>query len=246
MSVWAAADWARARDLSAKFAFAIAILLALSVVTRIQLNYWHDDFTLWSRALAVTQNNFVAENNFANVLIRQGRPDEAILHFRAASALEPGDPASHLNLGIYAQEHGDAQLAMAHYNEALRLATDTQIRAAAYSNLGTIYFARHDYAQAQKNFDEAIKLKPIIPANLLDLGLIAQKTARKNDDWNRAANYFAQFVAAEPNDVGYFLLAHALHQAGRDPEASLAYQYALQLSTDIAQTQQRAAQLASQ
>jgi tetratricopeptide (TPR) repeat protein len=248
MIVWAAADWASAHRLSPKYSAAVGlvILLALSVVTRIQISYWHDDLTLWQRALAVTQNNFVAENNFASALIRQGRSDEAIIHFRAASALEPGDPASQLNLGIYAQEHGDLQQATARYKEALRLATDTQIRGDAYANLGTIYFVLRDYAQAQQNFDAAIKLKRVYPGALLDMGLIAAKTAQAPDDWNRAAAYFARYAVAAPSDFGYLLLAHALHQAGRDADANLAYQQALRFSTDINQARQRAAQLEAQ
>ena len=180
MIVWAAADWASAHPPLEKFlaAAAIAILIALSVVTHLQLNYWHDDFTLWSRALAATHNNFVAENNFANALIRQGQDDEAITHFRTAAALEPGDSASQLNLGIYAQQHGDLQLAAARYANVLRLATDTQMRASAYANLGTVYFALHNYDQAQLNFDSAIKLKRVFPVALLDMGLIAQKIAQ--------------------------------------------------------------------
>ena len=110
-------------------------------------------------------------------LIKQGRDDEASVHFRAASALEPGDPTSQLNLGIYAQQHGDLQQAAARYANVLRLATDAQLRASAYANLGTVYFALHDYAQAQQNFDSAMKLNRVFPVALLDMGLIAAKTA---------------------------------------------------------------------
>ncbi len=56
------------------------------------------------------------------------------------------------------------------------------------------------------------------------MGLIAQRTAQRTDDWNRAASYFAQFVALKPSDIGYLLLANALRQAGRDADASAAYQ----------------------
>jgi protein O-mannosyl-transferase len=246
--VWATAEWASSRQLSTKYlaAAGLTILLALSAITRLQISYWHDDASLWARALAVTQRNFVAENNLAHALIKHGRYDEAIIHFRAAAALEPGDPVSQLNLGIYAEEHGDLQQAAARYEYVLRLATDTQIRASAYTNLGTIYFAIHDYAQAQRNFDSAMKLKHVFPAALLDMGLIAQNTAQNTSDWNRAADYFAQFVAVNPSDVGYLLLAHALHQAGRHDDANRAYQQALRLSNDINQSQQRAAQLAAQ
>ncbi len=248
MMVWAAADWAATHHTSKRLlaAASITILLALSVVTHIPLRYWHDDLTLWAHALAVTQNNFVAENNFASALMRQGRNDEAIAHFRAASALEPQDATSQLNLGIYAQEHGDLQQAAARYAYVLQLATDAQLRASAYANLGTVYFAWHDYAKAQQNFDSAIKLNHVFPVALLDMGLIAEKAAEKNDDWNRAADYFARYLALTPNDVGYLLLANALHHAGRDADANLAYQQAQRLSTDLAQTGQRAAQLAAQ
>jgi tetratricopeptide (TPR) repeat protein len=254
MIVWAAADCASARQLSANYlaTAGLVTLLALSAVTRIQLSYWHDDFSLWSHALAVTQHNYVAENNLAIALTKQGRLDDAIILFRAASALEPGDAVSQLNLGIYAQQHGDFQQAAARYANVLRLATDAQIRASAYANLGTVYFALRDYPQAQQNFDSAMKLKRVFPVALLDMGLIAQKSAQKaaqrtdEDDWNRAAGYFAQFVALEPSDVGYLLLANALRQAGRPDDANLAYQQAQRLSNDIAVAQQRAAQLAAQ
>jgi protein O-mannosyl-transferase len=245
MVVWATAEWARVRQLSGKLlaAVGLTVLIALACVTHIQLSYWHDDVTLWSHALAVTRNNFVAENNFGNALIQQGRPDDAIVHFRAAAALEPGDSASQINLGIYAQEHGDLKEAAARYANALHLTTDAQVRASAYANLGTVYFALHDYAQAQQNFDSAVKLRNGFPVALLDMGLMAEKTAQRKDEWNRAANYYAQFVAVDPSDVGYLLLANALHQAGRDADATLAYQQALALSTEINQARQKAAQL---
>jgi protein O-mannosyl-transferase len=248
MAIWAVAEWASAYTLSAWYlgVVGLAILIGFSAVTRTQIGYWHDDFTLWSHALAVTQNNFVAENNFAGALIKQGRYDEAITHFRAANALEPADATSHLNLGIYAQQHGDLAQAAARYAYVLRLATDTQLRASAYANLGTIYFAWRDYAQAQQNFDSAIKLKRAFPVALLDMGLIAEKTARGSDDWNRAAGYFAQFVSAEPSDVGYLLLAHAFEEAGRSDDARLALQQAQALSADLVRARQQADQLWAQ
>ena len=269
MIVWGAADcasWLSANNappnsLATKFLAAAAaiVLLALSADTRAQITYWHDDFALWSHALAVTSKNYVAENNFANALASQGRYDEAIIHFRVASALEPGDPVSQLNLGIYAQEHADPQQAISRYNAVLALATDPQIRASAYANLGTVYFALHDYSQAQHNFDAAMQLQVIFPAALLDMGLIeqkaaektadeksAEKTVQKNDDWNHAAEYFARYAALEPSDVAYLLLADALQHAGRPNDAAAANQQALRLSNDIARARQRAAELVKQ
>jgi tetratricopeptide (TPR) repeat protein len=258
--VWSAADWARGRqgtrrDATAnataansvriKFlaAVAIVILVGLSAVTRKQIAYWHDDFTLWSHALAVTRENYVAENNFANALAGQGRYDEAITHFRAAAALEPGDPVSQLNLGIYAHEHGDPQQAIARYDAVLQLAKDARIRASAYANLGTVYFALHDYPQARQNFESSMRLQFVFPNALLDMGLITQKTAQTTEDWNRVADYYAHYAALEPGDVTYLLLANALQHAGRAADAAAANQQAVRLSNDITRARQLAAEM---
>jgi tetratricopeptide (TPR) repeat protein len=174
--------------------------------------------------------------------------------FAPPAALEPGDPVSQLNLGIYAQEHADPQQAIARYRSVLELAKDPQIRASAYANLGTVYFALHDYPQAEQNFDAAMQLQVIFPIVLLDMGLIEQKTAekaehnaaQKSDAWNRAAEYFAHYAALAPSDVAYLLLADALQHAGRPDDAAAANQQALRVSNDIARARLRAAELVKQ
>jgi protein O-mannosyl-transferase len=241
MIVWAAGELASARHINAKYLVTagLLVLCGLSAVTRMQLPYWQDGFSLWTHTLAVSPHNFVAENNLAVTLIKQGRRDEAIPHFRTAAALEPGDPTSQLNLGIYAQEQGDLKQAVARYESVLQLTTNAQLRMSAYDNLGSLYFGLHNYTRAQQNYESALKLGAASPIVLRDMGLIAQKTG----DWNRAIYYFAGFVAMEPSDVGYLLLSRALYQGKRDREAELSYHQALRFSNDIVQAQQRASQL---
>jgi len=241
MIVWAAGELARVRHIEAKYLVTagLLVLCGLSAVIRMQLPYWQDGFSLWTHTLAVSPHNFVAENNLAVTLIKQGRRDEAIPHFRTAAALEPGDPTSQLNLGIYAQEQGDLKQAATRYELVLQLTTNAQLRASAYDNLGSLYFGLRDYPRAQQNYESALKLNVVSPIVLRDMGLIAQKTG----DWNRAIYYFARWVAVEPSDVGYLLLSRALYQGSRNREAELSYQQALRFTTDINQAQQRASQL---
>jgi len=241
MTVWAAADWAGARQISTKYlaAAGLVVLVGLSVVMRIQLSYWQDDFSLWTHALAVTRNNFVAENSLGAALMKRGQRDEGIAHFRTAAALEPGDPTTQLNLGIYAQEQGDLPQAVARYEWVLQLATDRQLRGSAYANLGTVYYALRNYPRAQQTLEASMKLNGAYPDGLLHLGLIAQK----NSDWRRAIFYFGQFVQIAPSDVGYLLLSHALEQGGQSEESKSASQQAQQYSSDIRQAQQTVAQL---
>ena len=209
------------------------------MITYRQLAYWHDDLSLWSHTLAVTHRNFVAEDNFGNALIKAGKYEEGIAHFRNAADIEPGDPVSEVNLGIYAQQHGDLQQAAARYQYALQLASDPQVRAAAYANLGGIHFALHSYQRAHENFESALRLGSTSPFIFLHMGLIAQK----NHDWNDAIRYYATYVSVAPTDIGYFLLGQALEHAGDHERAKLAYQQAQRSSQDINQTRETAAKL---
>jgi protein O-mannosyl-transferase len=240
MVVWGIADLVNRFSIKKYVAAAAGVIvIALCAMTYRQLDYWHDDFSLWSHTLAVTHRNFVAEDNFGNALIKAGKYDEGIAHFRKAAEIEPGDPVSEVNLGIYAQQHGDLQQAAARYQYALQLASDPQVRAAAYANLGGVYFTLHNYEQAQTNFQSALRLGSRSPFIFLHMGLIAQK----NSDWNDAIRFYAAYVAAQPSDVGYFLLGQALEYAGDRDRAKLAYEKAQQSSRDLNQTRQAAAKL---
>ena len=240
MVVWATAEVANRLSIQKYVAASVVVIvIALCAVTYRQQAYWHDDFSLWSHTLAVTHRNFVAEDNFGNALIKAGRYDEGIAHFRNAAEIEPGDPVSEVNLGIYAQQHGDLQQAAARYQYALQLASDPQVRAAAYANLGGVYFMLHDYARAKENFETALGLSSRSPFIFLHMGLIAQK----NSDWNNAIRYYATYVAIAPSDIGYLLLGQVLEHAGDLERAKMAYQQAQRSSRDINQTRKAAAKL---
>jgi protein O-mannosyl-transferase len=240
MAVWGMAEFANRFSIHKYIVSgAVVIVIAFCLLTHRQLAYWHDDFSLWSHTLAVTDRNFVAEDNFGNALIEAGKYDEGIAHFRRAAEIEPGDPVSEVNLGIYAQQHGDLQQAAARYQYALQLASDPQVRAAAYANLGGIYFAFHNYQQAQENFESALRLGSRSPSVFLHMGLIAQKSS----DWNNSIRFYAMYVAVEPSDIGYFLLGQALDNAGDHERAKLAYQQAQRSSRNMDETRKTAAKL---
>ncbi len=254
MVVWGVADLFAARqstirkegveDVSAKIdtesqpssamilgAIGACVIVALAAATYVQLSYWRDNLTLWTHALAVAPDNFVAENNVGAVLAQQGRYEEAVAHLRAASAIEPGDPVSQLNLGVYAQQHNDVSQAITRYTAALQLATDSRIRASALANLGQIYLSQRDYARALEDFEAAAKLNNPYP---LQMGLLAQKVG----DWNRAAQYYAYALSAQPSDVGFLLLEQALRGGGHEEDAARAHQQAELHSADLHRAQQ--------
>src|ERR1700674_2907885 len=71
---------------------AVLVLFILGCLTYRQLGYWHDDETLWRHALSVTEGNYMAHNNLAIALAKQGRSEEAVVQFQAATALHKYPP----------------------------------------------------------------------------------------------------------------------------------------------------------
>src|SRR2546428_384386 len=63
---------------------AVAAVVSCVLLTWRQVGFWSSSDSLFRRALAVTRDNYVAENNLANVLMRSGRREEAEQHYLAA------------------------------------------------------------------------------------------------------------------------------------------------------------------
>jgi len=243
MAVWGTAEWATERISQKLLAAAgILILAAFSVVTYIQISYWHDSITLWSHALAVTEGNFVAHDNLGNALVTLGRYDEALVHFQAAAAINPKDPLSQLNIGAYQLQHGQVGESIARCLKVLQLTSDRGLRANALGNLGSAYRRLGDYARAKESYEAALRLDSSNAFILIGLAVLAQRSgdlARARDDYSRA-------VALQPTDVGYLLLAQALEKSGHSGEAQAARQQAEKLTKDLGQAQETAQKLLSE
>ncbi len=197
---------------------------------------------MWSHTLAVTQNNFVAENNLGGALILQGREEEAHPHFEAAARINPNDPMSHSNLGIYFQKHGQMREAVAQYETAVNLTSDPGLLAQTYANLGAAHRALGDDEQAHKDFDQSLRLSPNQYNAWFGLGLLAHKQGKLDE----AISDLSRSVELQPTAQGYLELGRALVQGGHIPEALDAYQQALKISPDLVEAQQAADALRQQ
>jgi len=238
MIVWAAADRAGQRDLRPVWSgiAAVAILAALSVVTYRQIGYWRDSPTLWLRALAVTEDNFVAHDNLAIFLAQRGREEEAVGHLRAALAIKPNDLLAMLNLGTYEHGHGNLPSAIERYRYVASHAADIDLRANAYANLGSAYRQMGDYEDAKLGYQAALQLMPGRPLSIVGLGLVAEHEG----NFAEAARQFSNAMAIQPTDVGYVLLAQALEKEGHVNEAQVARERAAQISSDLSAAEREA------
>ncbi len=222
---WGAAALARRwRAPPAALAVAAVLpLLACAVATRAQLHHWRDTETLFTRAVAVTNNNALAHNNLGNALAARGALDDGVSHLRRALALRPDYPDAHSNLGDALLQQGDLPGAAVHFRRAVEL--DPDFPEPRY-NLGNLALESGDFAEAVGHFEKALATRPdfAMASNnlgnaLLRLGRAAEAVAR----FEHALALRPDFVAARHN------LGSVLHQLGRSEEALAHYRKIVEL-----------------
>jgi len=237
MIAFGVADWAEEKKFGLWPALAAAVtLVALALATHRQIEYWQSSSDLWSHALAVTENNFVAENNLGGALILEGKEEEAHAHFEAAARINPRDPMSRSNLGIYLQHHNQMREAVADYEAAVELTSDPGLLSQTYANMGAAQRAQGDDERAQKSFEQSLGFNSTQFNAWRGLGLLAQKQGK----FEEAISDLSRAVELQPTAQGYFELGRVLEQAGHVPEALDAYQQALKISPEFVEAQQAA------
>jgi tetratricopeptide (TPR) repeat protein len=127
-------------------------LLALALVARAQVEHWRDSRALFTRALAVTQDNAFAQRGLGRALRRAGRLDEAEAHLAAALRLEP-QPAVRRELAEIRAGRGDVPGAIAHYRGVLQ-SDPGDLRSRV--NLGQLLVRARRYPEARAELSDAL------------------------------------------------------------------------------------------
>ena len=154
-----------------------AVLVAMLICTRMQLRHWRNNFTLFGRALAVTENNYVMHNNFGSFLLENNRLDEALVRFDEALRINPQYISAHTNAGIVLLKQRKFDEAIRHFNEALSIGTDLP---KVYNELGLAYGMQGKYELAIQNFKKALELKPDLAKASLNLQTSRKKMLKAN------------------------------------------------------------------
>ena len=235
-------EWAKRIPSAWIAATGVLIVAALAFATHRQIAYWQSNESLWSHALAVTSNNFVAEDNLGGALIIEGREEEAHAHFESAARINPRDPMSHSNLGTYCQTHGQLREAIEQYKAAIDLTSDLRLLAQIYANEGAAQRALGEDILAHDHLLHAVRLNDNQFNAWIGLGLLAAKRGSLTEaiaDLNRS-------LEIQPTSEAYVALGRTLAQTGRNAEALDAYEQALKISPDLVEAQQAAAALGQQ
>ena len=237
IAVWGGAEvFARLRmSVFVARAIAAGALLAYASTAFLQINYWHNSYTLFSHALAVTTHNGIAEDNLGTALMEMGRPDLAQPHFEAAAAYIPQLSTAHYDLGVLAQQQNHPDAARREYELALKYSSDATEAMQAHSNLGFLLLDLSDPKLAAEQFTAALQINPDKQNSLLGRGIAEYRQGNLDSavtDLSRAA----QITPMAPAD---FWLGRALEDKGQTQAAAAAYAAALQIAPQMTEAQQR-------
>jgi protein O-mannosyl-transferase len=263
--VWAAADVCRAVPrFRPKWAFAAAMALAILMVAGWrQTWFWHDSETLWNRALACTSNNAVAHTNLAARLGLTKRPDQALVHYRLALAIEPKNVQTLSSLGGAYLGLGQTDKAEESYRKALAIDPKD---APTHSNLGFLLTKLGRYDEALKHYRLAVAVKPDFAPAYYNFGLAlaeqehfdeaieqyqkALKLDRDNPEihnnlgnalkargrLNEAIHEFEEAIRLKPsNSLAHFNMALAFVAMNRLRDAELHYRRAITIDQKFVQ-----------
>ena len=206
--------------------FAAFMLAVCAVQTRDQLGYWRNSGTLFRHALAVTENNYVAENDLGTWLASRGKMAEAMDCYRQSLRIKPGNVDALYDLGNAFARLGDWDNAIADYRRALEI---TPAQADVLNNLGLALAAKRQFSEAIADFEAALKLNPDSAGAHNNLATLLFMQHR----FDEAAQHYREAIRLTPdNPQIYVNLGDTLVRLGRTAEAVKCYQAALQLKPD--------------
>jgi Flp pilus assembly protein TadD len=197
--VWAINDLSKQwrRQITVMTALVTLVTGACIFRTHAELLYWQDSATLWSRAIAVTENNFMAHYCLGNVLFRSN-PDQAMAEFQEAAQINPGDADTQRDTAFLLQLHGRYWDAIYHYEIAIRIQPQNSW---AYNGLANSLF------QAGRTNDAV--------SALLQAAELDGKNQNYTDELNQTLfaaenapetlNHFLEAALANPNGFSIYL-----------------------------------------
>jgi tetratricopeptide (TPR) repeat protein len=202
LTVWAVNDLSKQwRRQSVLIVVGVTLMMGACILrTRGEIAYWKNGVTLWSRAVTVTKDNFMAHYCLGTVLLKTDL-DKAVSELQASVAIYPDYFDSELVLGNYLMCSGHFADALAPFERAAQLQPRNSW---AHHNLGLTLFQLNRMGDAIPSLLKAVQVDPQNASYMNDLGFILFSGDRETD----AISNFLATVRSDP--VGFDRLIDAM------------------------------------
>lgn len=202
-----------------------AILLALlGALSWKQCAVYADLPTLWKSTLAKNPESWLAHNNLGLELVRQGKMDEAIKHYRKALQINPDYEEVHSNLGEVLIQQGQTGEAIVEFHKALQINPSFL---EARNNLGVALLQQGHIDEALAQYREALRINPDYSQTHYNLGNAFLGQGRAED----AVAQYREALRINPDNADARInYGNTLLQQGRTDEAFAQFHEALRIN----------------
>jgi tetratricopeptide (TPR) repeat protein len=221
--------WGQSREGSrALIAAAACVLAVFAVVARRQIAVWQDGVTLFTHAIDVTSDNFVAHDNLGIELDKRGRHEEALEHYRETLRIKPGDAYGEENYAQATFQKGERLFTERKFDEAVALFHEglrhRPNNAMAHTYAGLILREQGQLPAAMTELRQALRLDPKLARAHLGLAVALAYSG----DAAGAVREFEQAAADDPTNVeARYDLGITLTALGRPGDAVKWFEAAL-------------------
>jgi len=216
------------------------ILVACPLASLREVRHWRNTYTLFERALEVTENNYIAHNGLGTEYLRAGELDLAEQHIRAALSIRPDLHVAHNNLGLAYARRGKPGAAVEHFENAIRLMRGY---AEAHNNLGVALQATGDLQGAVEHYRRSLEIGPPMVNAANNLAWLLAATSNGDLRAPEEAVHWAVFACRATNhrNPRYLETLAAAHAAQGNFTAAVRWQsMALELLPPGPRREQRA------
>jgi len=137
------------------------VLIVLGKLVWQQGQIYKDVELLWRDTISKNPHAWIAHNNLGEVLVKRGKIDEGIEHFKRCLVIKPDHMKAYNNLGNAYGIEGRFDEAITELMRALEL---NPRYAAAHSNLGNVYLNKGELDKAISEYKRAISINPYYAA----------------------------------------------------------------------------------
>jgi len=204
------------------YAWIVTPIIAL--LTFVQISYWKDSFTLFTRTLEVEPANPKIRNQLAYVLMVRGKHKEAIPHLEEALRADPSYERSKLNLGAAYANVGRFDDAAAMLSQYLK---SNPASGEGHFTLGFVYAQQRKSNEATAEFEAALRsrLRPDQAAQAhthVGIALAAAgKHAEAESRFRSAIEFQSDFVPAHRQLAAALINQNKLQQAAEQLSRSI-------------------------
>ena len=196
LAVWGVIELFGKADRGRQVLATVGILLitGLTALACLQTSYWKNSETIWNHSLALTSNNHIAENNLGNDLMKKGRLDEAIVHFRKALEIYANYPEAHNNMGYALANKGNWSEAIPAYRAAMRARPNYP---KAHNNLAISLAEVGKREEALAEFREALRIDPEYQEAHVNMAVLLLQLGRRDE----AVTHLREALRLKPGDA---------------------------------------------